>query len=178
MDPELSQEMRHIPALSELVERVDVRLRTIATIVAASVDARRGVAPADAAAAEELLTGVLRWLDRLADHNRHYRRSVNSPEAPISARLQIAFDNAAGALRGLDDKLFRKRANLHSFDKSHGEGVFGCVLAVGDLVFRAADVAATFDRDLFGTIYERVLAHPAMPELTFVNPAAAAESSE
>jgi hypothetical protein len=178
MDPELTQEMRHIPALGELVERVDVRLRTIAAIVAASIDAGRTTAPADAAAAEELLTGVLRWLDRLAEHNRHYRRSVNSPEAPIAARLQIAFDNAAGALRGLDEKLFRRRANLHSFDKSHAEGVFGCVLAVGDLVFRAADVVARYDRQVFATIYEKVLANPVMPELTIVTAAVTAESPE
>ncbi|MFA6955478.1 MAG: hypothetical protein WC538_06355 [Thermoanaerobaculia bacterium] len=170
--------MRHIPALGELVERVDVRLRTIAAIVAASLEGGRTTAPSDAAAAEEHLTGVIRWLDRLADHNRHYRRSVNSPEAPIAARLQIAFDNAAGALRGLDEKLFRRRANLHSFDKSHAEGVFGCILAVGDLVFRAADAVATFDRGVFGTIYEKVLAHPVMPELTFVTHAASAETPE
>jgi hypothetical protein len=178
MDSELKNEMRHVPALNELVERVDVRLRTIATIVAASVEGGRGTSPAGAAAAEEHLTGVIRWLDRLADHNRHYRRGVNSPEAPISARIQIAFDNAVGALKGLDDKLFRKRANLHSFDKSHAEGVFGCILAVGDLVFRAAEVTSTFDRALFGTIYARVLANPPMPELTLVEHAASADPAE
>jgi hypothetical protein len=178
MDSELKNEMRHVPALNELVERVDGRLRIIATIVAASIEGGRSTAPADAVAAEELLTGVIRWLDRLADHNRHYRRGVNSPEAPISARLQIAFDNAAGAMRGLDDKLFRKPANLHSFDKSHAEGVFGCVLAIGDLVFRAAEVASTFDRAVFGTIFARVLANPPMPVLTLVEHTASIDPAE
>lgn len=170
MDPELTPEMRHIPSLHDIVERVDVRLRTIAAIVAASIEGGRVSAPGDAAAAEELLTSVVRWLDRLAEHNRHFRRNVNSPEAPIAARLQIAFDNAVGALRGLDEKLFRKRANLHSFDKSHGEGVFGCVLAIGDLVFRAAEVASKFDRAIFSKIFERVLANATMPELRLVSP--------
>lgn len=178
MDPELSQEMRHVPALGEIVERVDVRLRTIAAIVVASVDAGRLTSPAGASAAEELLTGVVRWLDRLSDHNRHYRRGVNSPEAPIAARLQIAFDNATGALRGLDEKLFRRRSNLHQFDKSHAEGVFGCVLAIGDLVFRAAETASAFDPGLFGTLYERVLANPTMPELTMISAITAADPAE
>lgn len=169
MDPELTQEMRHVPSLHEIVERVDVRLRTIATIVGASIDSGRGSFPGEAAAAEELLTAVIRWLDRLSDHNRHFRRSVNSPEAPVSVRMQIAFDNAVGALRGLDEKQFRRRANLHSFDKSHAEGVFGCVLAIGDLVFRAAEVASKADADLFAKIFERVLANPTMPELRYVS---------
>jgi hypothetical protein len=169
MDPETTHEMMHVPPLPDIVERVDVRLRTIASIVASSVESGRSSSPSDAAAADELLISVVRWLDRLADHNRHFRRSVNSPEGPVSARLQIAFDNAVGALRGLDEKQFRKRANLHSFDKSHAEGVFGCVLAIGDLVFRAAEVASTFDRAVFSKIFERVLANPTMPELNLVS---------
>jgi hypothetical protein len=47
--------------------------------------------------------------------------------------------------------------------------VFGCVLAIGDLVFRAAEVASTFDRAVFSKIFERVLANPTMPELNLVS---------
>lgn len=175
MDPDTTQEMRHVPPLSEIIARLDVRLRAIASIVAATVEARKSASPADAAAAEELLTGVVRWLDRLADHNRHFRRAVNSPEAPVSARLQIAFDNAVAALRGLDDKAFRRRANLHSFDKSHAEGVFGCVLAAGDSVFRAAEATSRFDPDLFGRIYAKILGNAEMPELRLVGASYAAD---
>lgn len=168
MDPDTTMEMRHVPPLSEIVERVDVRLRAIATIVAASIEARKAASPADAAAAQELLTAVVRWLDRLADHNRHVRRAVNSPEAPISVRLQIAFDNAVAALRGIDDKAFRRRASLHLFDKSHAEGVFGCVLAAGESIYRAAEAASRFDPDLYGTIYAKTLCSAEMPELRLV----------
>lgn len=173
MDPELTQEMRHVPPLAEIVERVDTRLRTIASIVAAAVESSRATAPADAAAAEELLRGVVRWLERLADHNRHFRRTSTPADATVSARLQIAFDNAAGALRALDEKQFRRRSTLHSFDKSHGEGVFACVLAAGDILLRAADRASALDRDLFSKIYERVLAPPSIPELRLVETPAA-----
>lgn len=177
MDPELTQEMMHVPPLAEIVERVDVRLRTIASIVASAVETGGAAAPADAAAATELLRSGLHWLDGLADHNRHFRRALVAHDAPISTRLQIAFDNAAGALRALDEKQFRRRSTLHSFDKSHGEGVFGCVLALGDILFRAAEKASTLDRDIYAKIYERVLANPAMPELRFVeSPAPSGDS--
>ena len=174
MDPETTQEMMHIPPLAEIVERVDTRLRTIAMIIASAAESGRASAPADAAATSELLVAALRWLDRLADHNRHFRRTSVAHDAPISTRLQNAFDNAAGALRALDEKQFRRRSTLHSFDKSHGEGVFACVLSIGDILFRAADKAAPLDRDIFSKIYERVLAHPPMPELRFVEHSAPA----
>lgn len=172
MDPELTQEMMHIPPLAEIVERVDTRLRTIATIVASALDSAGSNSPADAAATRELLVSATRWLERLAEHNRHFRRTTVSHDAPISTRLQTAFDNAAGALRALDEKQFRRRSTLHSFDKSHGEGVFACVLALGDVLLRAAEKSSTLDRDVFSKIYERVLAHPPMPELRFVDTAA------
>jgi hypothetical protein len=175
MDPEQTQEMMHVPPLAEVVERVDARLRTIAAIVASAVDAGRTTAPKEAAEAAELLKSAVRWLDRLSDHNRHYRRVPAASDSTIATRLQVAFDNAVGALRGLDEKQFRRRATLHSFDKSHGEGVFGCVLAVGDVLYRAADKATAIDRDLYSKIYERVLANPPIPELRFVDAATQAE---
>jgi hypothetical protein len=169
MDPETTQEMMHVPPIAEIVERVDTRLRTIATILASAVETGRATAPADASATYDLLVSALRWLERLADHNRHFRRASVSHDAPISARLQVAFDNAAGSLRALDEKQFRRRSTLHSFDKSHGEGVFACVLAIGDILFRAADKAAPLDRDVYSKIYDRVLSLPPMPELRFVS---------
>ena len=171
MDPELTHEMVHVPPLGAIVERVDVRLRAIASIIADSVDAGRAADPAGAVAASEMLTAAVRWLDRLADHNRHFRRSANPPDAPIAARLQVAFDNAVGALKGLDEKQFRRRANLHSFDKSHAEGAFGCVLAIGDSLQRAAEAASKSDADIFAKIYARTLANPTIPELRFTSPA-------
>ncbi len=176
MDPELTQEMRHVPSLTEIIERVDVRLRTVASIVASSVEAGRAATPTEAAAATEFLTAAVHWLDRLSDHNRHFRRISNPHEAPISSRLQVAFDNAVTALRGLDEKQFRKRSNLHSFDKSHAEGVFGCVLAVGDMLHRAAEKASSFDRAVYASIYERVLPTPPLPELRLNEPAVEAGS--
>lgn len=169
MDPETTQEMMHVPPLAEIVERVDTRLRTIAAIVASAVETGRATAPSDAAATNELLVSALRWLERLADHNRHFRRASVSHDAPVSTRLQVAFDNAAGSLRGLDEKQFRRRSTLHSFDKSHAEGVFACVLAIGDILFRAADKAAPLDRDLYSKIYDRVLGLPPIPELRFIS---------
>jgi len=168
MDPELTQEMMHVPPLAEIVARVDTRLRTIASIVASSVESGRATSPAEAAATAELLGAAIRWLERLADHNKHFRRATNPHAAPITTRLQIAFDNAAGALRALDEKQFRRRSTLHSFDKSHAEGVFACVLAIGDFLLRAAEKASALDRDVFSKIYEQVLAHPAIPEIRLV----------
>lgn len=158
-----------MPPLAEIVERVDTRLRTIATIVASAVESSGSTALDETAATTELLGAAQRWLERLADHNRHFRRASVPHGAPLTSRLQNAFDNAAGALRGMDEKQFRRRSTLHSFDKSHAEGVFACVLALGDILLRAAEKASALDPDVFAKIYERVLAHPPMPELHFVD---------
>ncbi len=166
LDSELQPEMRHVPPLSELTSRLDVRLRFVFdTLYASAFRNRDDVDPETMARVEQLFESLVRWLDRLAEHSRLGRKAPISPhEASLQIRLQNSLENALAALRSFDERSFRRSSSFHSFDKSHAEPVFACMLALGDVSWRIGEEVARFDRTIHMRIYDKLLSIPPLPE--------------
>lgn len=163
MESELKPEMRHVPPLSELIERVDVRVRKIVdTLYAAAFHVDHGGDPATMKEIEVQFERVILWMDRLCDFARHSKRQPQRDGSLIS-RLHHELDSAVAALRSLDAATFRRSASYHSFDKSHAEPIYSTVLALGDITWRIGELIATFDPLVFMKVYDEILGVPPPP---------------
>ncbi len=170
MNNELRPQMRHVPSLEDLIERVDVRVRKIVdTLYAAAFHTdHRG----DKETMEEIeaqFERVIVWMDRLCEYARHSKRQPQR-DGSLLSRLHHELDSAVAALRSLDAANFRRCASYHSFDKSNAESIYSTVLALGDITWRAAELISKFDPAVFMKVYDQILDVPPPPEITWVRP--------
>lgn len=166
MENELRPEMRHVPPLSDLIHRVDVRLRGIVDILYGAAFHSDHEGDADTLKEiEEQFERVIEWMDRLCEYARHSKRQPKR-DGSLQARLHHELDSAVVALKSLDEKNFRKGNSFHSFDKSDAESIYSTVLALGDITWRIGELIARFDESVFMQVYDAILevAPPALIE--------------
>ena len=157
MENELRPEMRHVPPLSELIERVDVRLRGIVDILyGAAFDTEHEKDAETLKEVEEQFERVIVWMDRLCDYARHSKRQPKR-DGSLLGRLHHELDSAVVALRTLDEKNFRRGNSFHSFDKSDSESIYSTVLALVDVTWRIGELIARFDESVFMKVYDAIL---------------------
>lgn len=163
MENVLRPEMRHIPPLDELIQRVDVRVRKIVdTLHAAAFHVDHRADPATLAEIEVQFERVIVWMDRLCEFARHSKR-VPQRDGSLISRLHHELDSAVAALKSLDATSFRRSASFHSFDKSSCEAIYATVLALGDITWRIGELIATFDPLVFMKVYDEILGVPPPP---------------
>lgn len=166
MDNELRPEMRHVPPLDELIQRLDVRVRRIVdTLHEAAFHVDHGGDPETLKEIEAQFERVILWMDRLCEFARHSKRQPQRDGALIS-RLHHELDSAVAALRSLDAQSFRRSSSYHSFDKSNAESIYSTVLALGDITWRIGELIATFDPLVFMKVYDVILEVPKPPVLS------------
>ena len=166
MEDHLRPEMRHVPPLDELIQRVDVRLRRIVdTLYAAAFHENHAGDPETLKEIERQFERVILWMDRLCEFARHSKRPPQRDGSLIS-RLHHELDSAVSALRSLDAGSFRRSASYHSFDKSQCESIYSTVLALGDITWRIGELVASFDPLVFMKVYDEILQVPPPPTLT------------
>lgn len=165
MDSELRPEMRHVPPMDELIERVDVRLRKIVdTLYEAAFHVDHEGDPDTLKEIQVQFERVILWMDRLCEFARHSKRQPQRDGSLIS-RLHHELDSAVAALKSLDSASFRRSASYHSFDKSNAESIYSTVLALGDITWRIGELISTFDPHVFMKVYDQILQVPPPPVL-------------
>jgi hypothetical protein len=163
LEPENPADMRHIPPLPEIIERLDVRLRFVfETLHSAAYLANHSPDRETMQQVNQLFESLIRWLGRIAEHSRQHKKHLPA-DAPLQQRLSGAIDSAVASLRTLDATSFRRRAHSSSFDRSHAEPVFSCVLALGDVSWRIGELISRFDPTIYMKIYDHLLAVPPLP---------------
>jgi hypothetical protein len=134
--------MRHVPALSWMVRKVDGDLRRRIDIVCASYDAlteRSQVEPA--------LTALCRALDRLAEVAKH-GRTHQYPTSDQSAKVHEALHHAVTNLNSLDEALIGRRFPFQTLERSKAEPLVGALLVVIQVLERVVVVLRKLDPGL------------------------------
>lgn len=143
-----TEEMRHVPRLALLIEKLDrdVRMR-IETIYSSCFESARTPDSATLSELENVFKQVCRWLERLGEQARG-RRGAQSHELNLHARVRSALSFAIEALSSLDETQFRRRIASNSFERSRGECIYAAFLVVIYELDRLAKLAATIDPDV------------------------------
>src|ERR1041384_2494272 len=146
---ESNERMRHVPSLEWITQKLDADLRPRIDILAgacAAVASNEAHRPA----VEEQLRALCKTIDRLADCARHSR--MNHAPAPVGERLRWALNHAVTNLHSLDPNLFGRRYPMQTHERSKGEPIYGCLVAIICQMERTAralrEVAPGLDEDL------------------------------
>jgi hypothetical protein len=162
-----TEEMRHVPRLALLIEKLDrdVRMRT-ETLYSSCFESARTLDSATLAELENVLRQVCRWLERLGEQARG-RRGAQSHELNLHSRVRSALTFAIEALSSLDETQFRRRIASNSFERSRGECIYASFLVVIYELERLAKLAASIDPDVAMKLIEppyQLDAPPPIPE--------------
>ncbi|HEU5162961.1 MAG TPA: hypothetical protein VFV54_07445, partial [Thermoanaerobaculia bacterium] len=147
-DTTTGDEMRHVPPLATVIERVGTIYRHRAEI-ALGVLGSGGIPAESAKALERHVQSASHWLERTTDLARRTRHPARHEQLDTSARLRSAIDSAADALQHLNPAEFRVRAPFHKFDHSPAEAIWESVLAAGYAIGLLCESLSANDRDLW-----------------------------
>jgi hypothetical protein len=153
-DRTTGDEMRHIPPLPTVVDRVGSIYRHRVDVV---LDVLRSgtVPPERAKELEPRIHAAAHWLEHTADLARRNRHPAKHEQHDAHARLKAALAGATEALQHLNPAEFRVRAPFHKFDTSPAEAIWKSVLAAGYSIGLVCETLAANDGDLWWKIYDQ-----------------------
>src|SRR5687768_3702150 len=103
-----TEEMRHVPRLALLIEKLDHDARSrIETLYSSCFETARTLDSGTLSEIENIFRQVCRWLERLGEQARG-RRGAQSHESNLHARVRSALSFAIEALASLDETQFRR----------------------------------------------------------------------
>lgn len=130
-----NERMRHVPAASWILRKVDGDLRRRIDIVCSSFDHMDASDP-HRGAAEQALTALCRSLDRLAEAAKHGRQPGHAPHE-LTGRIHEALQHAVVSLKSLDEALFGRRYPFQTLERSKAEPLVGALLILIQALERA-----------------------------------------
>jgi hypothetical protein len=152
-DTTRGDEMRHIPTLRTVIDRVGTIYRHRVNVALEAV--RSGtVTPETAKDLERHMKSAAHWLERTAELARRTRHPARHEQIETQARLLAAIDGATEALEHLNPADFRVRAPFHKFDHSPAEAIWESVLAAGYAIGLLCETLSADNRELWWRIYE------------------------
>ena len=152
-DRTTGDEMRHVPALATVIERVGTIYRHRVEI-ALEVLGSGKIPPEGMKEHERHLQSASHWLERTADLARRARHPARHEQLDNQIRIRAAIDAAVDALQHLNPADFRVRAPFHKFDHSPAEAIWESVLAAGYAIGLLCESLSANDRDLWWKIYD------------------------
>jgi len=158
-DTTTGDEMRHIPTLQTVIERVGTIYRHRVE-VALEVMRAGSISAKTTKELERHVQSAAQWLERTADLARRNRHPARHDAHDPAARLRAAVDAAADALQHLNPADFRVRAPFHKFETSQAEPIWESVLAAGYAIGLLCETLAANDRDLWWKIYDLPATQP------------------
>lgn len=159
-DRTTGDEMRHIPTLQTVIERVGTIYRHRVE-VALEVMRAGSMSPETTKELERHVQSAAHWLERTADLARRTRHPARHEQLDPHARLRAAVEGAADALEHLNPAEFRVRAPFHKFETSPAEAIWESVLAAGYAIGLLCETLSANDRDLWWRIYDLSPKEPA-----------------
>ena len=149
-----TEEMRHIPPLQLIIQKLDSEVRTRIEILYSS--SFESAAALDSATVNQLETRfrqICRWLERLGELARGKRPHLNH-DFNLRSRVRSALGFAIESLRGFDATQFRRRQPFHYFERSRAECIYGAFLMVSGELDRLTVLATAIDPDLAAKLSE------------------------
>ena len=134
--------MRHVPAITWIVDKLDHDLRRRINVLASS-NANEAI--------DTEVKAVCKSIDRLADAAKYSRAGGQAP-SEIATRIDHAITHAVASLNSLDPNLFGRRYPFQSFERSKSEAIYGALLVVIDRVHRLTQMVRAIDK----TVDERL----------------------
>ena len=138
-----NEPMRHIPALSWIVRKLDADVRRRAEKLASSFAGSPADHPSHAAI-DEQFKSLCRALDRLAEIARHGRNG--HPPNDLVGRVNWAVSNAVSHLNAVDAQTFGRRFPVQTFERGKSEPLYAAFLVVLYQVDRLTESIRTLDR--------------------------------
>lgn len=146
-----NERMRHIPALTWMIQKIDVDVRRRFEIFFTPFST---LDPADPrhAPIEHEFRGLIRSLDRVADVAKR-PRSQTHPPIDIAPRINWSVNHAVGNLQAVDPETFAKRYPFQTFERSNAEPLNAAMLAVVDHLHRLQELVRVIDPSIDEAIY-------------------------
>ena len=147
-----NERMRHIPALSWMVHKLDVELRRrieklwLPYSDLAASDPRHPALEAE-------FRALCRAIDRVAAVARHHRGHPHPPN-DLGPRINWTIHQAVTNLNTADQHTFGKRFPFQTFERSNGEPLWAAMLAVIQHVQKLVPMIREIEPDIDEQLYE------------------------
>jgi hypothetical protein len=147
-----NERMRHVPALSWIVQKLDVDIRRRVEKLwhpyadLAASDPRHPALEAE-------LRSLCRALDRVCSVARPHRPHAHPPNE-LGARVNWAITQAVTALTSSDQETFGRRFPFQTFERSNAEPLWAAVLGVIQRVQNLVPLVRDIDPGIDESLYE------------------------
>lgn len=138
--------MRHVPALSWIVKKLDKDIRRTVEIL---YDPFSRLAASDPHHHEldNAFRSLGRTLERLSEVARHGRLAT-PVSGDLGTKLTAAINNALSCLNSIDANLFGRRFPMQTHERSKAEAVYGALLVVMSALSRVKTLVRAIDPSL------------------------------
>lgn len=147
-----NERMRHIPALSWMIQKLDGDLRQRIEKLHGSYVALSGQDPRHGPLEHEF-RALCRAIDRVADVARRPRGN-NHPPADLAHRVSWSISHAVTNLKEADAETFGRRYPFQTFERSNAEPLWAAMLNVIDHVHRLTPKIREIDPGIDERLYE------------------------
>jgi hypothetical protein len=147
-----NERMRHIPAISWMIQKLDGDWRHRIEKLHAVYAALPGSDPRHSPLEHEF-RALCRAIDHVADVARRLR-GHNNPPADLANRVSWSISHAVTNLREADVDTFGRRFPVHTFERSNAEPLWAAMLNVIDHVHRLIPRIREIDPGIDERLYE------------------------
>ncbi len=148
-----NERMRHVPALSWLLEKIEGDLRPKLEKIWLPYSDLPASDPSHAPIEAEL-RAFCRSLDRVADVAARRHRGNGHPPNDLRSRIDWSFSHAIASLTAADADLFGRRLPFQTFERSNAEPLWAALLAAIQHVHRLVDLVRPIDPTIDERMYE------------------------
>jgi hypothetical protein len=148
-----NERMRHVPALSWIVEKIEGDLHAKIEKVWLPYSDLPASDPRHAPMEAEL-RAFCRSIDRIADVGARRHRGTGHPPNDLRSRIDWSFSHAVATLTAADSDLFGRRLPFQTFERSNAEPLWAALLAAIQHVHRLIDMVRSIEPDIDERIYE------------------------
>lgn len=143
-----TEEMRHIPSLQLLIDKLDREVRgRIETLYASCFESATALDSATVNQLETRFRQICRWLERLGEQARGRRPHLNH-DLNLRSRVRSTLGFAIESLSALEATQFRRRQPFHCFERSRAECIYGAFMVMNCELDRLTVLATAIDPDL------------------------------
>lgn len=147
-----NERMRHIPALSSIVQKLDVDLRRRIEKLWLPYSDLPANDPRHPALEAEI-RALCRAIDRVGAIARNHRGNPHPPN-DLASRISWTINQAVANLNGSDVETFGKRFPFQTFERSNSEPLWAAMLGVIQHVQKLVPMIREIEPDIDEQLYE------------------------
>lgn len=147
-----NERMRHIPALTDIVRKLDVDLRRRIEKLWLPYSDLPASDPRHPALEAEF-RALCRSIDRVGAIARHHRGNPHPPNE-LGSRIGWTISQTVGSLTAADADTFGKRFPFQTFERSNGEPLWAAMLSVISHVQKLVPMVREIEPDIDEQLYD------------------------